>query len=633
MISGLSGLRMRCRYCNEKVSFLKSVAGSPYCSKEHERKFQETQSSSAFERLREFVSKEAAPPASPLKAAGKNTPLPVEPVPTPAQHRGLSPEPAPEPVPASPPHWGFMVDPIAVAALSSAPALAILEAVIAPGPPAVPAFQIEAAPREEFVPESPAAAEEREPPPLADWSAPNIEIQACEIPATLRSIGAVRPRSGSFAAPSPLLHGPAVPLRSITQSGGLFSSAVPDPIPLVGKGRAIPPVASQNYKTAAPILGMKSRLRSRLQPRDAVHRAPNYVHEPPGALARTAGQAPKLSTSSIQVRVPDTPRTKRSLAIGSVTMPRAVLTSVQQQAAIPHCKLAPALAPQQSRVRPAAQRVIAQRLRSTAALDSRLNEKDCPWRFLQLGTPGRRVFAIRLAQELPQDSVRQDALRKPVCASASKAIEWRMEERDDTQAARRLAPPRPSPPRPSALVARPRSSAETMGAKRVEQAGNFAVPGNRIHRGDAPRFGQMVPDPSAAHDRLMLLPEAVEMILSIAFAPPETAFRATGNGPLRGSLLGPDRPAVSHMRLQPASMLVWPSSGWKREPSVAGARSRELASYRAVSRLLDSASQTLCGGVRIANALPKRNVPTLPRPAESGESHYAENALDGRLMT
>src|SRR5215467_11902658 len=64
---------MRCRYCNERLNLFKSLAGSSFCSKEHQKLYEEAEANKGLERLLEFVEKDAksgkARPAAPPDAA------------------------------------------------------------------------------------------------------------------------------------------------------------------------------------------------------------------------------------------------------------------------------------------------------------------------------------------------------------------------------------------------------------------------------------------------------------------------------------------------------------------------------------------------------------------------------------
>ena len=72
---------MRCRYCNQRLNLFKSLAGSGFCSKEHQELFEKSQAETAFSRLLEFVEKDAKPsrPGAKHTATSKAPPSPEVP--------------------------------------------------------------------------------------------------------------------------------------------------------------------------------------------------------------------------------------------------------------------------------------------------------------------------------------------------------------------------------------------------------------------------------------------------------------------------------------------------------------------------------------------------------------------------
>src|ERR1700676_2140298 len=188
---------MRCRYCKQKLNLFKSLAGSSFCSPEHQKLYEEAEASKGFERLLQFVEKDGKPataakaPAvvSPVPPAPEATPvLPASPPPVPQTIAAKVPELAPEPPLAS-----FLLErkaPVASASASANPSFEILEQGFPAGPPALPSskFKLDAADFESLA--------EEPPPPLASWS--NQELAAMEAPGgpiDVPNAGPVRPRA------------------------------------------------------------------------------------------------------------------------------------------------------------------------------------------------------------------------------------------------------------------------------------------------------------------------------------------------------------------------------------------------------------------------------------------------------
>jgi len=70
-------LSMRCLYCDQPLSFFKSLGGSSFCSPEHQKLYEDVQSIAAFERLLEFARQDSKPTAGPSDGTAPSTAEPV----------------------------------------------------------------------------------------------------------------------------------------------------------------------------------------------------------------------------------------------------------------------------------------------------------------------------------------------------------------------------------------------------------------------------------------------------------------------------------------------------------------------------------------------------------------------------
>lgn len=99
---------MRCLYCDQPLSFFKSLGGSSFCSPEHQKLYEDVQSIAAFERLLEFARQDSKPTAGPSDGTAPSTAEPV----------GQQAKPASPPQP-EPPMATFLHEPIAPSAVSA----------------------------------------------------------------------------------------------------------------------------------------------------------------------------------------------------------------------------------------------------------------------------------------------------------------------------------------------------------------------------------------------------------------------------------------------------------------------------------------------------------------------------------
>jgi hypothetical protein len=182
---------MRCRYCNQRVNLFKSLAGSSFCSQDHQKLYEEAQANNAFERLLQFVEKEPKP------RAGKPVTQPKLPVP-----QVVPEQPEPHTIPGrptvpDPPAAGFLISRIAPPADASSQTAInpeILESVFPTRSPALPCFK----------PDGPKDATIEAPPPLASWSHVSLfETDSAKTSCELPSVDSVRPRSITMTVPSP----------------------------------------------------------------------------------------------------------------------------------------------------------------------------------------------------------------------------------------------------------------------------------------------------------------------------------------------------------------------------------------------------------------------------------------------
>jgi hypothetical protein len=203
---------MRCRYCNERLNLFKSLSGSSFCSKEHQKLYEEAEASKGLERLLEFVEKDAKPgkarPPAPLDAApptakpgkhdakarelGKLEPAQMIPV---TAEKVIEPT---DPV-REPPIAGFRLERVAPTAESPSlpvtPNLEILESSFTQEPPAPPSMKFEI--------DVPAPPPEEPPLPLASWSNPAFpEIQVVADSTETPGVGSVGPVTVALEMPS-----------------------------------------------------------------------------------------------------------------------------------------------------------------------------------------------------------------------------------------------------------------------------------------------------------------------------------------------------------------------------------------------------------------------------------------------
>jgi hypothetical protein len=199
---------MKCRYCKQKLNLFKSLAGSSFCSPEHQKLYEEAEANKGFERLLQFVENDAKP-TSPAKP---NAPPPAADV----EAKPAPPVSAPEPQTiaakaekasasasaSEPPMGGFLQEPVASPAASASPGLKasfeIPDAGFPAESPALPSFRFEIAPED-------LQEQTREtPPPPSTWS--NVWPMRIDSGKTLievASVSSVRPRAIDLAVPSP----------------------------------------------------------------------------------------------------------------------------------------------------------------------------------------------------------------------------------------------------------------------------------------------------------------------------------------------------------------------------------------------------------------------------------------------
>ena len=197
---------MRCRYCNRRLNILKSLTGSPFCSKEHQGLFERSQAETAFSRLLEFVEKDAKPAPAPAKTGTpESAPQPVLSAPAEAQpaEQFSQPKTAADEAPAE---AGFLAEPVApMAGAELRPAAAVVE--IAPlefsaKPSGLASLRVEPRETEYAAQASGAAPEYPVPPPVSPIfdSSPEV-IKTCKAPPEIQSMSAVRPRAISPCVP------------------------------------------------------------------------------------------------------------------------------------------------------------------------------------------------------------------------------------------------------------------------------------------------------------------------------------------------------------------------------------------------------------------------------------------------
>ena len=196
---------MKCRHCKQKLNLFKSLAGSSFCSPEHQKLYEEAEANKGFERLLQFVEKDAKP-TSPAKPAAPPPASKVEPQPAAnVEAKAAPPAVVPEPqtivakaekAPDSasePPMGGFLPQPASPVASASSVLSANFEVPEAGFPsdsPALPSFKFEIA-----TTDLQKQAEEA-PPPLATWS--NVSPTGSDSSKAfieVTSVSSVRPRA------------------------------------------------------------------------------------------------------------------------------------------------------------------------------------------------------------------------------------------------------------------------------------------------------------------------------------------------------------------------------------------------------------------------------------------------------
>ena len=209
---------MKCRHCKQKLNLFKSLAGSSFCSPEHQKLYEEGEANKGFERLLQFVENDAKPtsPAKPAATppASKVKPQPAANVEAKAAPPAVVPEPqaivakaekAPDSV-SEPPMGGFLPQPASPATGASSALSANFEVPEAGFPsdsPALPSFKFEIATTDLQ------NQAEGAPPPLATWSnvsPAGIDSKKAFIEVT--SVSSVRPRAIDLAVPAPESHLP-----------------------------------------------------------------------------------------------------------------------------------------------------------------------------------------------------------------------------------------------------------------------------------------------------------------------------------------------------------------------------------------------------------------------------------------
>jgi hypothetical protein len=254
---------MRCRYCNERLNLFKSLAGSSFCSKEHQKLYEEAEANKGLERLLEFVEKDAksgkARPAAPPDAApptaklGKGDVKPgdlgkLEP----AQTILATAEKVVEATDQGrePPIAGFLLDPVARTEGSpsslATPSFEILESSFPQERPAPPSVK--------FKIDVPAPPSEEPPPPLASWSKPAFpEIQVVPDYTEAPGVGSVGPSTvalemPSFAAPD----NTPPPALASGWNGPFLEIKTSNPVELPSIGSLRPPESTLKMPSQEP---------------------------------------------------------------------------------------------------------------------------------------------------------------------------------------------------------------------------------------------------------------------------------------------------------------------------------------------------------------------------------------------
>jgi hypothetical protein len=202
---------MKCSYCKQKLNLFKSLAGSSFCSPEHQKLYEQAEASKGFERLLQFVERDAKPtspakPAAPPPAANVEVrPAPPVEVPEP-QTIAAKAEKTPDST-SEPPMGGFLQEPVASPAASASPGLKasfeIPEAGFPAESPALPSFRFEIAP------EDLQKQTGETPPPPSTWSNVSpMRIDSGKTVIEVASVSSVRPRAIDLAVPSAESHAP-----------------------------------------------------------------------------------------------------------------------------------------------------------------------------------------------------------------------------------------------------------------------------------------------------------------------------------------------------------------------------------------------------------------------------------------
>jgi hypothetical protein len=202
---------MKCRYCKQKLNLFKSLSGSSFCSTEHQKLYEEAEANKGFERLLQFVERDAKPtspakPSVPPPAANVEVkPAPPVMVPEP-QTIAAKVEKAPDAA-SDPPMGGFLLEPVAAPAVSASSRLdasfEVPEAGFPAEAPVLPSFRFEIAPMDLR------QQADGTPPPPATWS--NVSparIDSGKTVVEVASVSSVRPRAIDVAVPSPETHAP-----------------------------------------------------------------------------------------------------------------------------------------------------------------------------------------------------------------------------------------------------------------------------------------------------------------------------------------------------------------------------------------------------------------------------------------
>jgi hypothetical protein len=257
MISEPSGSFMKCRHCKQKLNLFKSLSGSSFCSPEHQKLYEEAEANKGFERLLQFVERDAKPtspakptvppsaPPAPTPAANveaKAAPPVVVPesqtIPTKPEKMEKAPDAASEP-----PMGGFLLQPASPAVSASSRLNArfeVPEAGFPAAPPALPSFKFEIA-SEDLQKQAEGA-----PPPLATWS--NVSPKGTDSSKAVievASVTSVRPRAIDLAVPSPERH--------VLTAGGLPGQSFSDSRALRISAKAVVEVAGVSSVRARAI--------------------------------------------------------------------------------------------------------------------------------------------------------------------------------------------------------------------------------------------------------------------------------------------------------------------------------------------------------------------------------------------